>query len=141
MYEGFALRKDLKDPKSKEARLARIEEIENETFERASGIVNAFLAFAEVTPQQEEPPEAWVEEFGAEGARQRLMVARAGWLPQAVAPAAAKLGAQMMVGILRGRGYKVRATQNNLNVTLTLPVPTTSEHPGPVVYEVRDVET
>lgn len=141
MYEGFALRKELKDPKAKEMRLARIEEIESEIFDRASGVVNAFLSFAEVTRQQEEPPESWVAEYGAEGARQRLKVAQAGWLPQAVAPAGAKLGAQMVVGILRGRGHKVRATQNNLNVTLTLPVPTTSEHPGPVVYEVRDVET
>lgn len=141
MSEGFYLRKELKDEKQKEMRLARIEELENEIFERAAGVVNAFCAFTEVDPRQAEPPESWITEYGREGAAQRLMVAKAGWLPASVAPAGAKLAAQVMAGIARGRGYRVRVTQNNLNVKIALPAPTTPEHPGPVVYEVRDLET
>jgi len=142
MYEGFYLRKELKDEKQKELRLARIEELENEIYERAAGVVNAYLSFAEVRHDQEEPPPAWVEEYGLEAARQRLIIAKAGWLPASIAPAGAKLAAQVQVGITRGRAIRgAKLTQNNLNVRIALPAPTSNEHPGPVVYEVRDLET
>ncbi len=141
MHEGFALRKELNDEKAKETRLARIEELENEVFERAVGVVNAALAFVEVTPQQEEPPENWVTEFGLEAARQRLQIAKMGYLPASMAPNGFKLALQAQVGISRGRAYRVKVTQNNLNVKIALPAPTTAAHPGPTVYEVRDLET
>jgi hypothetical protein len=142
MYEGFYLRKELLDEKAKETRMARIEELENEIFERAAGVVNAYLSFAEVTPQQQEPPPEWVEKYGPEGAKQRLAIAKAGWLPASVAPAGAKLAVQAQIGISRGRAYKqARLTQNNLNVKISLPAPTSTDHPGPTVYEVRDLET
>ena len=141
MYEGHALRKELADEKQKEMRLARIEELENEIFERASGVVNAALAFHEVSPTQTEPPESWVEQYGQEGACQRLAVAKSQWLPASVAPNGTKLAVACMIGISRSRQYKVKLTQNNLNVKIALPAPTTAAHPGPVVYEVRDLET
>jgi hypothetical protein len=142
MYEGFHLQQELKDEKKKETRMARIEELENEIFERAAGVVNAYLSFAEVTPHQAEPPPEWVEQYGLLGAQQRLAIAKAGWLPASVAPAGAKLAIQAQIGISRGRAYRhARLTQNNLNVKISLPAPTTSEHPGPTVYEVRDLET
>jgi ribosomal protein L6P/L9E len=46
-----------------------------------------------------------------------------------------------MAGISRTRSYRMKITQNNINVKLALPAPTTAEHPGPVTYEVRDLET
>ena len=141
MYEGYALRKEFDDPVQKDVRLARIEELENRIFERASGVVDAALSFHEVRPQQTEPPEGWIAEFGAEGAHARLEVAKAGWLPASLAPNGFKLAAQVMAGIARGRGYRVKVTQNNLNVKIALPAPTSSAHPGPVTYEVRDLET
>ncbi len=138
---GFLLRKELRDETKKEARLARIEELEHETVERATAVVNAFLSFSEVDKDQTEPPPHWVAEYGYEGAMQRLAVARAGWLPPSIAPAAAKLAVQVQIGFTRARAYKMKITQNNLNVQLTLPAPTSSEHPGPTTYEVRDLET
>lgn len=141
MQSGFALRKELADEKQKEMRLARMEELEHEIFERASAVVNAFCAFSEVAPDQEDPPAAWIAEYGEEAARQRLRIAKAGWFPQSVMPAGAKVSLQAMIGISRGRGYRVKLTQNNLNVRIALPAPTTTENPGPVVYEVRDLET
>ncbi len=141
MHEGYALRKELADEKQKEVRLARIEELENEIFERASGVVNAALAFHEVSPTQTEPPESWVAQYGYEGAVQRLAVAKSQWLPSSVAPNGTKLAVAVMVGISRGRSYRVKMTQNTLNVKIALPAPTTAAHPGPVVYEVRDLET
>lgn len=138
---AFLLRKELKDEAKKEARLARIEELEHETVERATAVVNAFLSFSEVDPKQAEPPPHWIAEYGHEGAMQRLAVARAGWLPPSIAPAAVKIAIQAQIGFTRARAYKMKITQNNLNVQLTLPAPTSSEHPGPVTYEVRDLET
>lgn len=141
MPEAFYLSRELRDEKQKELRLARIEELENETYERASGVLNAVLAFSEVAPNQEDPPEAWVKEYGEQGARQRLAIAKMGYYPQSVAPNGFKLAAQIVIGSQRARGYRMKATQNNLNVTISLPAPTTAEHPGPVAYEVRDLET
>lgn len=131
---------ELRDEAQKETRLARIVELEDRIFERAAGVVEAFLSFHEVTPHQESPPPDWVERFGEDGAAQRLAVAKAGWLPQSVAPAAAKLGAQVMAGIARGRGYRVKLTQNSINVKIELPAPTSSQHPGGETYPVKEIE-
>lgn len=141
MSEGFYLARELKDEKQKAIRAARIEELENEIYDRATAVVNAAMSFTEVAPDQAEPPPSWIAEFGLEGARQRLIVAKAGWLPQSVAPNGFKLAAQVMAGIARGRGYRVRVTQNNLNVKIALPAPTNTAHPGQTTYEVRDLET
>lgn len=136
---GYALRQELKDEKLKEMRQARIEELEQSLLEASAGIIEAGMAFAEVTPDQVDPPPDWVAKYGEAGARQRLAVAKAGWLPQSLAPAALPLSVRMYVGIMRGRGHKVRLTQNNLNVQISLPAPTSKEHPGEV-YETKEIE-
>ena len=142
MYEGFYLRKELKDPAQKEMRLARIEELENEIFERACGVVNAALSFTEVRHDQTEPPPEWIAEYGPDAAQRRLEIAKMGYFPASVAPNGFKLALQAQVGISRGRAYRgAKLTQNNLNVRIALPAPTSAEHPGPTVYEVRDIET
>ncbi len=140
MYEGFLLRQEFKDEAKKADRLARLEELENQIFERASAVVNAALSFVEIDPNATDPPQSWIDEYGEEVARQRLKVAQSLWLPASVVPAGFKLASQAMTGISRGRAYKVRITQNTMNVKLTLPAPTTNEHPGATVYEVRDLE-
>lgn len=141
MSEGFYLARELKNEEAKLARMARIEELENEVFERSVGIVNACLAFAEIDPKQVDPPQAWIDEYGEDAARKRLEVAKSQWLPASVAPNGAKLAMQAMTGISRGRSWRVKITQQNLNVKIALPAPTTNAHPGPVTYEVRDLET
>jgi len=140
MYESHALAKELKDERKKEERLSRITELEDRIFERASGVVEAALSFHEVSYDQALPPPSWVSEFGMEGAMQRLQVAKAGWMPQNLAPSAARLAAQVMTGISRGRAFRVRLSQNVLNVKINLPAPTSSAHPGPEVYQVKDIE-
>lgn len=137
---GYALRQELKDEKLKEARLARIEELEQNLLETAAGIIEAGMSFHEVTPDQADPPPEWVEQYGEKAARQRLAVAKAGWMPQSLAPAALPLSVRMYVGIMRGRGHKVRLTQNNLNVQIALPAPTSKEHPGTEVYATKEIE-
>jgi hypothetical protein len=139
--EGFYLRKELKDEKLKAERFERMEQIEQRVYEHAAGIVEALMSFHEVDPHQTEPPEAWIEQYGEKAARQRLAIAKTGWLPASVAPHVYKLTVNLMTGISRGRNYKqMKLTQNNINVKIGLPAPTSKEHPGPTVYEVRDLE-
>jgi len=140
MSKGFALRQELADENLKIQRMARIEELENRVFETAAGIVEALFAFHEVSPQQAEPPASWIAEFGEEAAMQRLAVAKAGWLPPSLSPTAVNHAVKMMTGISRSRAHKTSLTQNNLNVKLVLPAPTSREHPGPVVYETKDLD-
>ncbi len=134
------LRHALRDEKQKEERLARIEAIEHEIFEHASGIAQAFMDFTQVHPHQQEPPPEWVEQFGEAGAKQRLAVAKAGWLPPSASPAAVGYAFKFLAASSRGRRHNMRVQASNLNVTIALPPPTTREHPGPVEYEVRDLE-
>ena len=140
--EGHALRRDFLDETKKLARQEHMEALEQRVYEHAGGVVEAILSFAEVTPGQTEPPPEWVEQYGAKGAERRLAVAKTGWLPPSVAPVGGKLAVQLLTGITKGRQHRnaARLTQNNINVRIALPAPTSREHPGPVVYEVRDLE-
>lgn len=141
MYEGHKLARELRDEEQKAIRLERMDQLEQRVYEYAGGIVEALLAFGEVTPDQQEPPAEWVKQYGREGAEQRLRMAKAGWMPQAIFPAGGKIALQAMTGIARGRAYRnAKLTQNNFNVKIALPAPTSREHPGPTVYEVRDLE-
>jgi hypothetical protein len=130
----------LRDPVLKEERLARIEQLEDEVFEAAVATVQEILAFREVSHNQDTPPQAWIDEFGEEEANRRLNMAKAGWLPQSISPAGFKYALQAMGGIAKGRAWRVKVTQNNLNVKIALPAPTTTAHPGPITYEVRDLD-
>ncbi len=130
----------LRDPAQKEQRLARIEQLEDDVFEQAVSIVQQVLSFGEVAHDQTDPPEAWVAQFGEEEARKRLKLAQSGWLPASSSPAAFKYALQAMGGIAKGRAWRVKVTQNNLNVKIALPAPTSTAHPGPITYEVRDLD-
>lgn len=133
--------RDLQDDQQKEQRLARLEQMENEIFERASGVLNAALSFHEVDPRQAEPPEAWIAEYGLEGARQRLGIAKNAWLPPNLAANGTKLAAQFVIGSMRARGYRAGKTINNvLNAQIVLPAPTTRQTPGAHVYQTKVIE-
>jgi hypothetical protein len=139
MYESVALAKEIADPAKREERLARLAELEDRIYQRASGILEAVLAFHEVHPSQQDPPAQWIEEFGQDGARQRLAVAKTGWLPQSLAPHAPKLALQFVTGVRRAQGRQVSVKQE-LNVRISLPAPTSSQHPAGPAYETREVD-
>lgn len=140
MHPVLAAAKEWKDPVKKEQRLARIEELEDRVFDRAAGVLEAALSFHEVTPHQTEPPAQWVEEYGEEGARQRLEVAKASWLPQSLAPNGTKLASLVYTGIQRARGHKAAFHAKVVNVKIALPAPTSSAHPNPVIEAMPEKE-
>lgn len=135
-----ALEKDLASEKLKEARLERVAQIEDRIFEICAGVAEANVSFFMVDPDQTEPPPEWVEQYGLEGARQRLIVAKYGHLPANEQPSGVRNAIQIMNGISRGRGFRVRLNQTNLNVKISLPAPTSAAHPGPEVYPSRELE-
>lgn len=129
MHSGWALAKELKDEGKREERMARITELEDRVCDRAAGVIEAVLSFHEVSPRQTEPPADWVEQYGEDGAKQRLEVAKSGWLPNSEAPNATKLASYIYTGITRARGHKVNFNARTLNVKIALPAPTSSAHP------------
>lgn len=127
-------------PEAKEKRMVRMREIEDEVLQRAIGNCNAIQCFSEISRDEENPPEQWVEELGLEAAQKKLAIAKQGWVPQKEAPFGAIQAMQIMIGIAKARGQSVKIGSLELNARISLPAPTTSEHPGPVTYEVRDLE-
>lgn len=143
MHGNGALYHELRDPKRQEARLARIAELEDRVFETAMGVIEATLAFQEVDFNQKDPPPEWIAQYGEEGARRRLNVAKAGWLPASHAPAAVKYSLQAAAGIGRMRGNRVQVSANSVNVKIqqiTLPPPTSAAHAPPGVYAEKEIE-
>lgn len=135
------LRHDRDDPDRQKARLQRMLDIEDEVYQTAAGVLKANLDFFQVAPTQEEPPEEWVALYGQKAARQRLAVARAGWMPASLAPSAVKLASQVVVGIGRSRRHMAQQLgPTEINVKLELPAPTSAAQPGAPEYPVLEVE-
>lgn len=129
MQSRWELAKELQSEVKREERMTRIAELEDRVCDCAAGVIEAVLSFHEVTPQQTEPPASWVAEYGEEAARQRLEVAKSGWLPNSLAPNATKLASYIYTGITRARGHKAALGTRTLNVKIALPAPTSSAHP------------
>lgn len=122
-------------------RLERMEAVEDEIFQASSQIVAATLAGAEIDPSQPEPPASWVATYGPEGAKQRHKVAVHSWLPKSQAPMFMHMAQHITLGVARMRALRAgEISIRELNVKIALPAPTSAEHPGPVQYEVREIE-
>jgi hypothetical protein len=140
MTPSFALAKEINDPVKKEERMARLAQLEERIYQRASGVLEAVLSFHEVAPSQQEPPPDWVAEYGAEGAQQRLAVAKTGWLPASLAPNAPRLALQFVTAVRRAQGRQ-QMLKPELNVKISLPAPTSSQHPTvTTTYETRELD-
>jgi hypothetical protein len=128
------------DPDAKLARQEQLGEIEDAIFERSLSVIDATIGFADIEPNQETPPPQWVEQYGQEAAERRLRIARMAWLPKSQAPAGQELAMRYVAGYTRARGMKISATQNNLNVTIALPAPTSSHAGAPPQFPEKDIE-
>lgn len=137
-----AIKAEASDPALREERLARLEEMENQLFERAAALMEAGLSFYEIKQDQEEPPADWVAQYGRVGAEQRLAIAKSQWLPASQSPGGMQLASRFLTGSMRARGTRVKATQNNLNVVISLPAPATAEHPAQgQQFPVKEIDT
>lgn len=137
------LTRELTDPARQELRVQRMQQIEEQIFEKCAALMEAHLDAAEVDPDQQEPPPEWVERWGLDVARRRLIFAKMGYLPASQMPSAVKLSGQYVLGVVKGRQSRIgKLTQNVLNVKIALPAPTSAEHPTPEIpaYPVREIE-
>lgn len=135
------LHRELADDEVKAKRLQRMLELEDEIYQTAGGVIGAFLDFHLVDPQQPDPPPEWVERFGEQAARQRLAVAKAGWMPPSLMPAAVKTAVAVQAGIGRSRRMTNKgAITASVNVQLQLPAPTAAGQPGAPQYPTREIE-
>ena len=129
------------DPDAIAARQSKIAALEDEVFQTSVGVVQAMLDFHLVTPDQQEPPAEWVERWGEAAARQRLAVAKAGWMPNSVKPSGLDVATRIVTGIARARGSRQQAMgPGEINVKLVLPPPTSAAQPGAPVYPSKEVE-
>lgn len=131
---------EYRSAKAREERWEKMERVQDEVFASAAGIMQAFMAFAEIEPDQQEPPEEWIAEFGPKGAALRLKVAKLGWGRKDEMPGGVAVAEKVYTGINKARQKSQRATQAPLNVTISLPAPTSAEHPGGETYPVRELE-
>lgn len=139
-YQNQLVR-EVNDEGEKQKRLARMLEIEDEVYQTAAGILQANLDFYLVTPDQEDPPPEWVERYGLAAAKNRLAVAKAGWLPPSQEPAAIRRSAQVVTGISRSRRHAANsAGPREVNAKIALPAPTAAGMPGAPVYPSKEVE-
>ena len=124
----------------RQKRLELMTDLEDGIQERCLRVLDGYLAFEEVRPDSQEPPPEWVAKYGVEGAERRLALARVGWMPKQYTPGAFDAAQKFVTGTQKARSEKrVGGTQLNVQM-LVFPAPTTREHPGPVVYEVKELE-
>lgn len=135
------LLREIHGDSEKAARLARMVEIEDEVFQTAAGIVQANLDFYQVRPDQQEPPPEWIACYGEAAAKQRLEIAKAGWLPNSQAASAVGLAARVVTAISRTRRHMaMNAGPREVNAKIALPAPTAAGMPGAPVYPSKEVE-
>lgn len=129
-----------RDPDAIAARQSKIAALEDEVFQSSVGVVQAMLDFHLVTPNQQDPPPEWVEQWGEQAARQRLAVAKSGWMPNSVKPSGADVAVRIVTGIARARGNRQVTGPAEINVKLSLPAPTSATQPGAPVYPTKEIE-
>lgn len=129
-----------RDPEAVALRQSKIAALEDEVFRTSVGVVQAMLDFHLVTPDQQDPPIDWVREYGELAARQRLAVAKAGWMPNSLKPSGLDVATRIVTGIARARGSRQVTGPAEINVRLTLPQPTSAAQPGAPVYPTKEVE-
>lgn len=138
---GHRILRDFRSDAAREERLRKMQETEDECYQAASQIVDAYLSFTEIDFDQQDPPAEWVSRFGEEGARRRLQIARLGWAPKEQMPGGVVIAHKFMDGVIKANVKRGGKKVINLNATISLPAPTSAEHPGEgQQYPVREIE-
>ncbi len=118
-----------------------LKNLESDLLRQSMEVVSDTMRFREVAPPLVDPesgetlwvdndlPAEWVRELGEEKARERLRVARAGWMDKKTAPIGVQVAQVLAVGIIRSRATE-KAGPRTLNVQvvqMSAPLPTFPE--------------
>lgn len=103
--------------------------------QQAAVVLGDTFAFRDIAPDQETPPEEWIDELGAREAVKRLAVARAGWLPPKDAPSGVSVARAFAVGFMKSEAAKKQGAR-----TLNVQVVQMATGDSDVTYERIQVE-
>lgn len=99
-----------------------IKGVEDELYADSLGVIRDTLAFREIDPSLEEPPEEWVKQLGTTRAWEKFRVAQAAWMSGKEHPIGIKVAMNVGTNIIRARSAERAAPKMAVNmVTLTVP--------------------
>ncbi len=98
-----------------EQKETELQAIENDLYRDSITLMRDGLKFADIEPDQTEPPPAWVEELGMDGALKKLRTAKYNLMAASAAPVGIKVAAQIFTGITKARATE-RAAPRSLNI-------------------------
>lgn len=102
----------------------RIAEIQANLASRSAVILDDALSFAEVDPNDESPPQRWVEELGEERAIEKFRVAKASHLNSKAAPSGISVAKAIFVAMAKlqaSQNQQARPPVSPVQVTITIP--------------------
>lgn len=121
-------------PDDEPSQLERIRSLEDELLIESGSVVRDVINFADIGPEDTEPPEKWTREMGVEAAMKRFRHMKAAWCGSKIAPVALGINASVYTKIIKARNVE-RAAPRALAIVL-MPAPNA---PMPA-FEVRDVD-
>lgn len=92
----------------------KLRALEDRILERGLVCLDDVAHWVDVEQSTAEPPQAWVDELGAEGAARRLRVAKSAWMSAKEAPVGIKVAQSVVVGIAKARATAQGGTTLNL---------------------------
>ena len=95
----------------------RLKALEDSILEKSLRTVDAALHWEDIDPGAEGPPQAWIDEVGAEEASKRFRVARAAWLNAKEAPVGLNMARTTALGITKVRSA-IKASSPTLQINL-----------------------
>jgi hypothetical protein len=88
---------------SKKSKQTQLERIDDNMLYGSLNILDGVLDFADLNPEDEEPPASWVERYGEEDAWKRFRLARVGWLPSKNLPSGVKIASTLVTEVLKAK--------------------------------------
>lgn len=85
---------------------SRLRDIEEEIHEEAATVIQDALAFAEINPEDKEPPHEWVKALGQEKAWRRFKTAQYALLTPKEAPIGVRIAKDIVLGLARVRAHE-----------------------------------
>ncbi len=122
--------------KEREARHARLADVEDILLDKAAALVDYASRYADLTPEMTGPPDEWVDELGKEEADKAFRVAQSAWTNKKDAPIGLQMAHATVMGILKNK-----VARGTIDATPTLNVQVVQlTQEAPRVYPKLEVE-
>ena len=95
--------------------LALMREVRQELMVESMDVLANTMKFSEVDPDQEEPPDEWVQQLGLVRAKRALTIAKSAYKSSKDAPIALRLAADVFLGLTKAEALE-KSGSKQLNV-------------------------